>query len=289
MARPLRIEYPGALYHITSRGNQYGAIYRDDEDREEWLRILAATIERYQWECYAYCLMGNHYHLLVETPFPNLSLGMRMLNGVYTQAFNRRHRTVGHLYQGRFKSILVEKESYLLELSRYIVLNPVRAKLVNDPAEWEWSSYLSTVGKGKRNSRFLAVDKLLSFFGSTLPEQQKTYARFVHDGIDGASPWEKLENGYLLGSESLKSHAENHLQDQLRQEKEIAKSLRNMGRPSLEALFQEVGGKAERNDLVVKAHTVYGYTQKEIASSLGLHYASVSRIVKQGEILKLKT
>ena len=133
MARPLRIEFPGALYHVTSRGNARQRVFRDDEDREMFLATLAWVVERFGWRCHAYCLMDNHIHLLIETPQPNLSRGMRQLNGVYTQPFNRRHRKVGHLFQGRFKAVLVEKERYLLELARYIVLNPVRAKMVKTP------------------------------------------------------------------------------------------------------------------------------------------------------------
>jgi REP element-mobilizing transposase RayT len=139
MARPLRIEYPGAVYHITSRGNAYQDVFLDDADRERFLEVLKQTVDRFNWLCHAYCLMMNHYHLLIETVDPTLSRGMRQLNGVYTQAFNRRHERVGHLFQGRYKAILVEKETYLLELSRYIVLNPVRAKMVKKPEEWEWS------------------------------------------------------------------------------------------------------------------------------------------------------
>ncbi|MCX5812281.1 MAG: transposase [Proteobacteria bacterium] len=140
MARPLRIEYPGAFYHITSRGNAGQDIYLDDTDRQRFLAILAGVLEDYHWVCYAYCLMSNHYHILIETPDPNLSAGIRQLNGVYTQSVNRRHGTRGHIFQGLFKSILVKKESHLLELCRYIVLNPVRAGMTLSPDIWQWSS-----------------------------------------------------------------------------------------------------------------------------------------------------
>ncbi len=127
MVRPLRIEFPGAVYHLTSRGNARNNIYLDDYDRQRFLKILANVIDRYNWLCHAFCLMDNHYHLLIETPDPNLSMGMRQLNGVYTQGFNRIHNRVGHVFQGRYKAILVEKDEHLLELCRYIVLNPLRA------------------------------------------------------------------------------------------------------------------------------------------------------------------
>ncbi len=141
MARQLRLEFPGALYHLTARGNAREAIYRDEVDRKLFVALLGQEIEQQGWQCYAYCLMDNHYHLLIETPELNLSRGMRRLNQVYTQAYNRRHGRVGHVLQGRFKSIVVDKDPYLLELSRYIVLNPVRAGMTTSVRAWRWSSY----------------------------------------------------------------------------------------------------------------------------------------------------
>ena len=138
MTRPLRLAYPGALYHVTTRGNARQAIYTDDQDHSTFLAVLAAVVMRSQWLCHAYCLMDNHYHLLIETPQGNLSAGMRQLNGVYTQRFNRRHTRVGHVFQGRFKAILVERENYLLELCRYVVLNPVRAGLISEWKQYPW-------------------------------------------------------------------------------------------------------------------------------------------------------
>ena len=166
MARPLRIEVAGGLYHITSRGNGREDIYLDDNDRALWLQVFGDVCERFNWICHAYCLMGNHYHIVVEIVEGNLSRGMRQLNGVYTQRFNRTHERVGHVFQGRYKSILVEKERYLLELSRYVVLNPVRAKIVHDPGEWPWSSYRAMLGEDAC-PRWLQRDWLLSQFGSS--------------------------------------------------------------------------------------------------------------------------
>lgn len=167
MSRPLRLEFPGAIYHVTSRGNARQAIVADDRDRSQWLTLLAHVVARYGWLCHAYCLMDNHYHLLIETPQPNLSLGMRQLNGRYTQAYNRRHARVGHLFQGRFTAILVEKEAHLLELCRYVVLNPVRANLVTHPRLWAWSSYRATVGETKAPV-WLMTDWILSQFGQRM-------------------------------------------------------------------------------------------------------------------------
>jgi len=147
MARPLRIEYPGALYHVTSRGDRQEAIFDDDQDRRAFLKVLGDVVSRYRWRRHAYFLMGNHYHLMIETPEANLTKGMRQLNGVFTQCSNRRHKRSGHLFQGRYKAILVDRDSYFLELARYVVLNPVRAAMVKYPHLWVWSSYGAMIGK----------------------------------------------------------------------------------------------------------------------------------------------
>ena len=133
MSRPLRIEFPGGLYHVTSRGDRREAIYLSDADRQYWLELLGQVCTRYNWLCHAYCLMDNHFHIVVETIDGNLSAGMRHLNGVYTQWHNRSHNRVGHVFQGRFKAIIVQREAYLLELARYVVLNPVRAGICDLP------------------------------------------------------------------------------------------------------------------------------------------------------------
>ncbi|MCX5971105.1 MAG: transposase [Coprothermobacterota bacterium] len=148
LARPLRIEFEDAVYHITSRGNERKEIYRDARDRTLFLAVLRQVNPRYHWLCHAYCLMDNHYHLLIETPEGNLSQGMRQLNSLYTQGFNRGHGRVGHVLQGRYRAIVIEKESHLLEVCRYVALNPVRAKAVERPEDWNWSSYGGTAGLG---------------------------------------------------------------------------------------------------------------------------------------------
>ncbi len=147
MSRPLRIELSGGLYHVTSRGDRREAIYRDDQDREDWLVVLGEVCSRFNWRCHLWCEMTSHYYFVVETPDANLSKGMRQLNGVYTQRTNRRHGLVGHLFQGRFKAILVERDAYLLELARYVVLNPVRAGMLQEAGDWPWSNYRAMVGQ----------------------------------------------------------------------------------------------------------------------------------------------
>lgn len=146
MTRPLRIEFKGALYHITSRGNARQVIFLTEKDFTDFLFVLCSVVKRYHFILHAYCLMNNHYHLLIETPEGNLSKGIRQLNGLYTQRFNQRHQRVGHLLQGRYKAILVDKDNYLLALCRYVALNPIRAKIVKDPKDYKWSSYLTTIG-----------------------------------------------------------------------------------------------------------------------------------------------
>jgi REP element-mobilizing transposase RayT len=202
MARQLRLAYAGALYHLTARGNARAAIYTDDTDRRTFLQLFGREIEQQGWLCYAYCLMDNHYHLLIETPEPNLSRGMRRLNGVYTQTFNRRHHRVGHVLQGRFKSIVVDKDHYLLELCRYIVLNPVRARMVEAAQDWPWSSYRATAGCTPSPS-WLAVTSVLGLFGDDTEAAMTGYRRFVEGGVDQASPWKQLRGQIFLGDNAF--------------------------------------------------------------------------------------
>jgi REP element-mobilizing transposase RayT len=171
MARPLRIEFAGALYHVTSRGDGQDKIFLGDKDRDLWLNILGHICERFNWVVHAYCQMGNHYHILIETPDGNLSKGMRQLNGVYTQRFNRIHHRVGHVFQGRYKAILVQKDAYLLELSRYIVLNPVRAHRVRSARDWPWSNYRATAGMTAA-PKWLETDWILAAFAERKKEAQ---------------------------------------------------------------------------------------------------------------------
>lgn len=211
MARQLRLEFPGALYHLTARGNAREAIYRDDVDRKLFLALLGREIEQQGWQCYAYCLMDNHYHLLIETPELNLSRGMRRLNQVYTQAYNRRHGRVGHVLQGRFKSIVVDKDPYLLELSRYIVFNPVRAGMTTSVRAWPWSSYRATAGLVSPPA-WLQVTAVLQLFDSNVSEAQRAYRKFVADGKGKGSPWEQLRGQIFLGDDAFLDRMDRLLQ-----------------------------------------------------------------------------
>ena len=198
MTRPLRLEFAGALFHLTARGDRQESIFLDDRDRRRFLELLGKEIQQQGWLCYAYCLMDNHYHLLIETPQANLVRGMRRLNGVYTQWFNRRRKKSGHVFQGRYKSILVDKDNYLLELCRYIVLNPVRAEMVKAPGEWGWSSYRASVGASVV-PKWLAVDEVISLFSGG----RSNYRKFVMEGIGQGTVWEGLTGQIYLGGESF--------------------------------------------------------------------------------------
>jgi REP element-mobilizing transposase RayT len=279
MARPLRIEFPGAIYHVTSRGNARQAIFLNEADRLLFLDVLEVVIERFNWLCHAYCLMSNHYHLLIETADANLSKGMRELNGRYTQGFNRRHRRVGHLFQGRFKAILVERESYLLELCRYVVLNPVRAKMVTSPARYKWSSYRATAGQGAAPS-FLTIAWVLAQFGNRRGEAIRRYRTFVREGIGARSPWPALKGQFLLGSDALLKKMAPYAKG-AREIGEIPRRQRLLDRPNLESLFKRTGAKdrSVRNRQIRQAHLEHGYTLSEIGRHLNLHYSTVSKVV----------
>src|SRR4030043_214633 len=281
MARPLRIEFPGAVYHITSRGNARQAIFIDDEDRGGFLDVLSMVVERFKWLCHAYCLMKNHYHLLIETPNANLSKGMRELNGVYTQWFNQRYRRVGHLFQGRYKAIIVEKDNHLLSLCRYVVLNPLRVGLIKRPDHWRWSSYRATIGLAKRPS-FLTIDWVLSQFAGRKRVAMERYKRFVMEGIDKESPWETLKGQIFLGTEEFIKQLSGLL-DEKESIKEVPKVQRYVARPPLRELFKGKKGKERTAEdrTIYDAYVRYGYTMKEIAEHLGFHYATISRAIKR--------
>jgi putative transposase len=232
MARPLRLEFAGALYHVTARGNARQKIYLDAADRHGFLELLGKEIAQQRWICYAYCLMDNHYHLLIETPESNLVAGMRRLNGVYTQAFNRRHRRVGHLLQGRYKSIVVDKNAYLQELCRYIVLNPVRAKAVKRVDQWRWSSYAVTAGDALAQD-WVAAQQVRALLGG-----RAAYRRFVAQGVDQASPWKQLRGQIFLGDEDFLGHMQRRLPSG--QVTGIARSHMQPRRPTPEAVQRAV-------------------------------------------------
>lgn len=203
MARPLRIQYPGALIHVTSRGNEKRPTFLDDRDRRKFLELLAQAVRRFEWVLDAYVLMSNHFHLLLELTETTLSEGMGWLNGKYAQWFNSAHARVGHLFQGRFGSPLIEKQTYFEEVLRYTVLNPVRAKMVCHPEDYEWSSYRATAGLCDA-PEWLAVDNALASFGDDRGVARARYKAFVDAAIESCrSPWNSLEGQIYLGSDEF--------------------------------------------------------------------------------------
>jgi hypothetical protein len=224
--------------------------------------------------------MTNHYHLLIETPDGNLSLGMRQLNGVFTQFVNKHHGRTGHLFQGRYKAILIQKDSHLLEVCRYVVLNPVRAKMAEKPDDYTWSSYPATAGTAKPHP-CLTTDWVLGQFSRKRVKAEKDYRQFVSWGIGQKTIWAKVRGQALLGEDEFV----DKLTDLLKKHKdipEIPRSQRYAHRPALEKLLSVEVRKnlRKRRGVIQKAVEQYGYRQQEIADYLGLHYSSVSRIVK---------
>lgn len=241
--------------------------------------VLTHVVSRFHLRLYAYCLMDNHFHLVVETPEANLSIAMRQVNGVYTQAFNRRHGRIGHVLQGRFKAIVVDRDSYLLELCRYVVLNPVRAKTTRKPEPYPWSSYRATAGLAPTPS-FLTVDWLLSQFGRQRAAAQRKYRTFVTEGIGIGSPWGHVQGQVLLGNERFIERLGPELREK-RPLKEIPRQQRFAARPTLRRLFPSrlLADRASRNEAVCRAHLEHGYSLSEIGRATGLHYSTISRIV----------
>jgi len=213
MARPIRVAYPGAVYHVTARGNERKAIYRDEADRVRFLETVEEMVERFGVVVHAYCLMPNHYHVLLETPRGNLSAGVGWVQTTYSVRFNRRHRRSGHLFQGRFKAHLVEEDAYARGLIKYVHLNPVRPKDTHKPVppesrgelrRYRWSSHRAYGGLGRRVPRWLCLE-WLRYFGPTRRAAQAEYRREI-DSLFGQlieSPWEELRGGLVLGGEAL--------------------------------------------------------------------------------------
>ena len=278
MTRPLRIEFAGALYHVTSRGDRREDIYLSDADRIDWLEILAQSCDRFNWIVHTYCQMTNHYHLLVETVDGNLSRGMRQLNGVYTQHFNQRNHQVGHLFQGRYKAILVQKDSYLLELSRYVVLNPLRARMVKQLGQWSWSSYPAIMGRAQAPS-WLDVDWLLSLFAKQRKQAREKYSQFIMQGKGLVSPLDATRHQLILGDDSFV--------DQFRQEngtESLPEHSKAQKRVMTISLPEYANRYDSRNEAMARAYNTGAFTMREIAEYFGVHYMTVSRAVRQYEI-----
>lgn len=278
MSRPLRLQIPGGIYHVTARGNDRRPIFEEGDDCASFLIVLAAAVARYRVLCHAYCLMGNHYHLLLQTLEANLSIVMRHLNGVYTQRFNRRHDRCGHVLQGRFAAQLVDGDGYLREVCRYIVLNPVRAGLVPHPGDWTWSSFRATAGQ-MTVPGFLSVDWARSLSGArTQAEAVRRFVSFVEAGIGAAeSPVGPLRS-QPVASEGLSERVAEERRRAVACA-EFPRVQRFASRPPLARIFADVTSRADRNARVVLAVRDHGYSMREVAEFLGRHYATISRVL----------
>jgi REP element-mobilizing transposase RayT len=263
VARPLRLEVADGIYHVTARGNERRSIYRDDADRQSFLEILQATRTRFHWRCLGYCLMGNHYHLLVRTREPNLARGMRDLNGVYAQSFNRRHGRVGHLFQGRYRAIVVERDEHLLAAIAYVVRNPVRAGICTRPAAFAWSSHRAALGL--RPPGVLDLGELLALLADDPTTARRRYRELVDERVEELAIDDG--NGAIAGSEEF---VRFHLQG-VTSATDVPASQRRPPRPPLRDVL--VSGDA---DAIARAYE-HGYTMPAIAHVLGLHPSTVSR------------
>jgi REP element-mobilizing transposase RayT len=254
-------------------------IFHNEKDWKKFILFMERVIEKYNWICHAYCLMGTHYHILLETPDANMIPGMKQLNQFYSQFYNWKYQRVGPVLQGRYKSWLVEKEEKFLDNCRYIVNNPVEAKMVQHPSDWPWSSFRGARGLEKVPG-YLETDFLLRHFSSSRKKAQKMYEDFVLAGLGMESPLLEAKNQIFLGSDSFIAEAMQHINgnDELNN---VPKVQKHANRTSLENIFNETrsNSKEHRNHLILKAHDIHAYTQREIGEYLGLHPGYISNIV----------
>ena len=257
---------------MSARGNERRRIFRDAADHREFLRLLELVVERYGWICHGYCLMGNHYHLLIETPRANLPIGMRHLNGCYTRSFNRRWSRVGHLFQGRYKARVVEKQAYLLGLIRYVAINPMRTEppLCPTPEAYVWSSYRILLGFAPR-PEWLTIDWALAQFGDDYEGARARLKAFVDEGLT-TDPPRAVGDLYFAGDDFIRARVAA-----LVPIPEIPRAHWQPLRPGLGEIFQ-----AEEDPIAV-AYRRYGYTLREIGGHLGCHYSTVSRRLIRSE------
>ena len=285
MARPLRIQFEGAVYHVTSRGNAGSSIFLSDDDRLLFLRTLGEAVERFGWICHAYCLMPNHYHLLLETPQANLSRGMRHLNGVYTQSFNRGHECHGHLFQGRFHAELVARESHLLPLLRYTLRNPLRLGLVDDLRDWRWSSYAAAGGLEEAPA-WLHLDWLLAQFPDVdRAAAHNAFRRYMTTPQEEPGVWHDLKHRLFLGDEDFIARVTSQLQTELGNLDEVPRTQRRaFGQP----LHWYEEHYLYANEAMARAYLSGDWSMKEIGAHFGVHYSTVSRAVSEFEELQFR-
>ena len=252
MARPLRIDVAGALHHVTSRGNERRPIFRSNRDREAFLQFLAEAVKRFGWSVTAWVLMTNHFHLVIQTPEANLSRGMQWLNGTYADWFNRRHKRSGHLFQGRFKSFIIDKETYFTEVLRYVVLNPVRAKIVARPEEYRWSSYCATAGL-KAAPDWLDLAAVYGHFAPDRAAAQARYTEHVLARVDSQERlWDQAINGIYLGGEEWAKQMRAIVESRPRSTDHPVKQ-RAIGRPTVQKVVAAVAEAAAQAKEIVRS------------------------------------
>ena len=288
MARPLRITFPGAFYHVTSRGNERKTVFKSRRDREKFAEYLESASQRYKAVIHAYCLMDNHYHLLVETPLGNLPQIMHHINGAYTTYFNVKRKRSGHLFQGRYKAILVAIDEYAKELSRYIHLNPVRAKLVEIPEKYDWSSYKFYIGKQKP-PKWLYRDFILSYFGTDISNAQKGYQHFVNalTNAQHENPLEQVVSSTLLGSaEFIALVKDTHLAE-IRPDNNVPALKELAERASMGDILnavESVAGEEQSLARDIKLYLCRRYTAeklKDIGKHFGIGESGVSKAYRR--------
>jgi len=288
MGRPLRIEFPGAHYHVTTRGNERKEVFKSQRDREKFLSYLESAVMRYGAVIHAYCLLNNHYHLLMETPSGNLSQIMQHINGAYTNYFNTKRKRSGHLFQGRFKAILIEADEYVTELSRYIHLNPVRAGMVKRPEEYPWSSYQDYVGE-RIAPEWLKTEFVLGYFGKKRSAAVGKYRKFVEDLLDKEydSPLNAVVAATMLGcAEFIQEITERHIDGkQMDRDLPALRTLTN--RPSMDTIDQVVkslvGAQARlvEKTCIYLCHKYSGAKLKEIGERFGIGQSAVTQVSRR--------
>ena len=281
MARRPRLQYPGAIYHVMSRGNRKAPIFDDDADRGRFFETLDTARHRYGARIYEACQMTNHYHLLLATPRGNLSNFMQYLNGVFSQTSNRRHGRTGHLFEGRFRSIVVQRDSYLRRVSKYIVLNPVRAGVVSDVAAWRWSTFRATAGL-EPPPAWLDTQWIDEAFNApTHGESQERYRTWVHE------PRRPMRKGGLDGVVYGTRSFERSVLDEARRawtDRPLPRALGALARPSLGELFRDVCACRRRRAVAIHdAHVSHGYNMAQIGRFLELDRSTVSKVIRRVE------
>jgi REP element-mobilizing transposase RayT len=289
MARPLRVEYSGAVYHVINRGNAGENIFRVNRDREKLLEYIEKAAERFLLNIHAYCLMDNHFHILLETQQPNLSKALQWFSVSYAGYFNRKYHRIGHLFHGRFKSILVDADEYLKQLSRYIHLNPVRAGLVNQPVDYPWSSYPIYAGI-ITTADWVETEWLLSQFGKTRKVAIKKYKDFV-EKVDASrlkNPAEDIVGGFILGSSEFVNWVKDNFLSQRSEDKEIPQLRRLKPTISKETVVEYVCREFGCDlDMILRkglkrnlARDISIYLSRQLTSesgiSLGEYFGSIS-------------